>query len=235
MRRPAFVLLVLGLLSACGGNPLPTDLQAKGGPQGNPDSDPKNERGEAVTPPFALSGELDGLLLTWFDDKGLHTAAKRSDIPEERRAQVRVDSLTVSPDKRLDSDHVYVADLRAPSGNGSYAVLKHTRVWFEAQADALGAPVVMPSAASASGDVTIYMASWCGACKAAERYMDSRGVHYVAKDIEKDAAAQAEMQQKAAAAGKRPTGVPVIDFHGHILLGFDQQAIDQLIDQGKPI
>jgi glutaredoxin len=234
MRRSWFVLLVLGLLAACGGNPLPTDLPAKDGPQST-QPDPKHESGEAVTPPFALRGELDGLMLTWFDDKGLHSASKRSDVPEANRKQVRVDSLTVPPDQRLDADHVYVADLSAPAGNGSYAVVKHTRVWFEAQADALGAPVVMPSAATASADVTIYMASWCGACKAAERYMQSRGVPFVAKDIEKDSAANDEMLKKAQAAGKSPRGVPVIDFRGHILLGFDQQEIDRLIDQSKPI
>jgi glutaredoxin len=244
MRRALYPALTFAWLCAwglcaCGGNPLPKDLgeladnsapAAEGAAAGN-----KQEAGEAVVPPFALQGELDGLMLTWFDDKGLHSADKRSDIPEEHRKQVRVDSLTVAPDKRLDSDHVYVADLSAPAGNGSYAVRKHTRVWFEAQADALGAPVAMPAAAGAGGDVTMYMASWCGACKAAARYMTSRGVPFVEKDIEKDAAANDEMQKKAHAAGKSPRGVPVIDFRGNIILGFDQSEIDRLIQQGKPI
>jgi glutaredoxin len=76
------------------------------------------------------------------------------------------------------------------------------------------------------------MASWCGACKAAAKYLRSRDVPFVEKDIEKDRAAASEMQAKAQAAGKTPRGVPVIDFRGTILLGFDQQALSTLIDQG---
>jgi len=235
MRRPLYLLVVLGWISACGGNPLPTGSGEQGATATEATGKaPKQEAGEKVVPPFALSGELDGLLLTWFDDKGLHTASTRSEIPEEHRKSVRVDSLTVAPDKRLDSEHVYVADLSAPGGQGSYAVRKHTRVWFEAQADALGAPVPMPAAAG-TGDVTLYMASWCGACRAAGRYMTSRGVSFVEKDIEKDSAANSEMQKKAHAAGKSPRGVPVIDFRGNIILGFDQSEIDKLIQQGKAI
>jgi glutaredoxin len=235
MRRPLYLLVALVFISACGGNPLPKGKGEEAAPAASATA-PKHEAGEAVVPPFALSGELEGLLLTWFDDKGLHTASKRSEIPEPHRKRVRVDSLTVAPDKRLDSEHVYVADLSAPGGNGSYAVRKHTRAWFEAQADALGAPVPMPATAAAgSGDVTLYMASWCGACRAAARYMTSRGVPFVEKDIEKDSAAASEMQKKAQAAGKSPRGVPVIDFRGHIILGFDQSEIDKLIQQGKPI
>jgi glutaredoxin len=238
MRRPPYLLLAssLVLVCACGGNPLPKAGEEPGEPGANAakGTGVKAEAGEAVTPPFALSGELDGLLLTWFDDEGLHSASKRSEVPEAHRKQVRVDSLAVAPDKRLDAEHVYVADLSAPGSNGSYPVRKHTRAWFEAQADALGKPVAMPAAAG-SGDVTLYMASWCGACRAAARYMTSRGVPFVEKDIEKDSAANSEMQKKAHAAGKSPRGVPVIDFRGHIILGFDQNEIDKLIQQGKAI
>jgi hypothetical protein len=65
--------------------------------------------------------------------------------------------------------------------------------------------------------------------------MRSRNVAFTEKDIEKDAQANAEMLQKARAAGKTPRGVPVIDFRGHIVLGFDQQQLDQLIDKYKAL
>ena len=190
------------------------------------------EAGEAVAPPFAVQGELDGLLLVWFDKDGTHTAKRRSDIPEAQRAEVRVDSLGVAPDKRLDPDHVYIADLRAPAADGHYAVRKQTRVWFDARVDAQRPA---PAAAElASSDVTIYKASWCGACKAAASYLRSRNVPFVEKDVEKDAGANGEMMRKAHAAGQNPRGVPVIDFHGHLLMGFDQAALDRLIAQYKP-
>lgn len=185
------------------------------------------EAGEAIKPPFEVKGELDGLLIVWFDEQGQHSAKTRAEVPEARRAHVRIDSLAVPPDQRLDGDHVYVADLRKPAADGSYAVQKRTRLWLDAHVQSL-----MPVPEEPSGDVTLYMASWCGACKAAAKYLSSRDVSFVEKDIEKDAAAANEMRQKAQAAGKSPRGVPVIDFRGTLLMGFDQQALATLIDQG---
>jgi glutaredoxin len=184
-----------------------------------------------VTPPFAVRGDLDGLLMVWFDAEGLHTAQKRSEIPEARRAQVRIDSLNVAPDERLDPELLYVADLRSPGSDGTYPVQKASRSWFDAQVDReKPKPVVDESS------VVVYKASWCGACKSAEAYLRSRHVPFVEKDVEKDPGASQEMQRKAQAKGLTPRGVPVIDFHGEIMLGFDQQRISALIDRyAKPI
>jgi len=225
----------------CGGNPLPAGMggdsdgkataAAEGAAAEGAAAAPKNEPGQSITPPFAVRDELTGLLLVWFDDKGLHTAKTRADIPEARRKQVRVDSLAVAPDKRLDADHVYIADVSGPGAGGSYPVRVHTRAWFEAQADAQTPKLAV---ADSSG-VTLYMASWCGACRAAAKFLHSRNIDVVEKDIEKDAAANAEMRQKAQAAGKTPRGVPVIDFRGHIILGFDQAELERLIAESKPI
>ena len=235
------VLLTL-LAVACGGNPLPGEGGSQGGSLGAPrpaaaagasPSAGKTESGETVTPPFAVSGDLAGLLVVWFDEQGAHSAGTRADIPEAHRQVVRIDSLAVAPDKRLDSEHVYVADVRAPGRDGRYAVRKQTRAWLEAQAEALAPAAPAPDQASA--DVTLYGASWCGACKATARYFEQKGIAFTEKDIEKDPAAQAEMLKKAQAAGKTPRGVPVIDFRGNILLGFDRNAIDRLIAQQKPI
>jgi glutaredoxin len=218
-------------LAACG-NPVPGQGGAAPSASGSATHAAGSaEAGEAVTPPFAVQGELDGLLIVWFDKDGPHTAKRRSDVPEAQRAQVRIDSLSVAPDQRLDPDHVYVADLRAPGSDGRYPVRKYSRAWFDARVDASRPAQVADATGS---DVTIYMASWCGACRATAKYLRSRNIPFVEKDIEKDAAAAAEMQQKAKAAGQTPRGVPVIDFRGHLLLGFDQAAIDRLIAEHKP-
>ena len=180
---------------------------------------------EPIKPPFDVSGEAEGLLLVWYDASGIHTAVKRSEIPEASRTKVRVDSLKVAPDARLDPDHVYVADLRTPAGDGHYPVRKASRTWFDAQVDR-----EKPAAPEAKAeDVVIYKAAWCGVCKAAAGYLKQRHVAFIEKDIEKDPAAAAEMQRKASAKGLRPTGVPVIDYHGELLLGFDQQRLNKLI------
>jgi glutaredoxin len=178
-----------------------------------------------VTPPFDVRGEADGLLLVWYDTQGLHTATKRSEIPEANRSQVRVASLAVAPEEKLDPESVYVADLRAPAADGRYPVRKATRSWFDEQVDKQK-PV--PPEAKAE-DVVIYKAAWCGVCKSAAGFLKRKHVPFIEKDIEKDPAAAAEMQRKASAKGLHPTGVPVIDYHGELLLGFDQQRLTQLI------
>ena len=193
-----------------------------GASQGAPEAKPT-----AIKPPFEVSGELDGLLMVWFDAEGLHTAQKRSEIPEAQRASVRIDSLNVAPDARLDPEHVYVADLRNVGPDGHFAVQKATRAWFDAQVD----KAKPQPAAVADGSIVVYKASWCGACRAAAAYLRSRHVDFVEKDVEKEPGANEEMLRKAQAKGLRPRGVPVIDFRGEIMLGFDQARLSTLIDR----
>src|SRR6185312_5109791 len=143
-------------------------------------------------------------------------AQKRSEIPEGQRAAVRIESLNVGPDARLDPDHIYVADLRNPGSDGSFAVQKATRAWFDAQVDR-----AKPQPAVEESSVIVYKASWCGVCRNAAAYLKSRHVQFVEKDVEKEPGASEEMQRKAQAKGLHPRGVPVIDFRGEIMLGFD--------------
>lgn len=228
-RRLLSVLALCALCAAC--NKPEGSSAASAGEQRN-DSSLIHSAPQAAKPPFSVAGECDDLLLVWYDAQGLHTATKRSEIPEARRAQVRIDSLRVAPDARLDPDHVYVADLRNAGGDGQYPVQKATRDWFDGQVDR---EKPAPPAVSAS-DVVIYKAAWCGACKAAASFMKQRHVAFTEKDVEKDPAAAAEMQRKASAKGMTPRGVPVIDFRGELMMGFDQQRLSQLIDRmGKTI
>ncbi|MEM9066948.1 MAG: glutaredoxin family protein [Myxococcota bacterium] len=194
--------------------------------------------GVPVEPPFAVRGEAEDLVLTWYDEEGPHTAPSRSEIPEARREHVRVDSLNVPPDQR-DPGSVYVADLRAEE-NGRYPVRQFGRDAFDAFVDRAmglgqaetGAEPEGTAGALASTDVIIYGASWCGACRSAAAYLTQRGVPFEEKDIERDPGARTEMQQKARAAGLQPSGIPVIDFRGTILTGFSQGRIDRLIQSG---
>lgn len=241
MRRVSFRSWVL-IVIACGYAGIGCDTSSLGNVPVTQASGAA-ETPAVVKPPFAVAGDLDGLMLGWFDAEGLHTATKRSDVPEHRRAQVRVDSLEVAPDQRLDPTLVYVADIRAALSDGSYAVRTMERAAFDALVDkAAGVAVHVPTPTDDSDDsnsaqsdatkpVVIYMASWCGACKGAAAYLRQRGVEFTERDVERDPGAQAEMQQKASAAGMRPRGVPVIDFRGTILLGFDKQRLAQLIDR----
>jgi glutaredoxin len=180
----------------------------------------------AVTPPFPVQGELTGLLMVWFDAEGIHTAQTRNDIPEAQRAVVRIDALDQAPDTRLDPEQIYVADLRQPKPDGSYPVTLSARTWFDAQVDR-----AKPRPAADEASVVVYKASWCGVCRSAASYLRSRNVPFVEKDVEKEPGASDEMLRKAHAKGLTPRGVPVIDFRGEIMLGFDQAQLQTLIDR----
>jgi glutaredoxin len=212
------------LLLACHSNADPAS-----GPPENAEASPGSASADAPTPvqpPFSVQGELDGLLMVWFDGEGVHTAQKRSEIPEARREQVRIDSLNVAPDARLDADHLYIADVRTTGKDGSYPVQKATRSWFDAQVDR-----AKPQVAANTAGIVMYKASWCGACRSAAAYMRARHVDFVEKDVEKDPGASDEMLRKAREKGLTPRGVPVIDFRGEIMLGFDQARVQALIDR----
>lgn len=206
--------------------------------------------GDPVSPPFAVSGELEGLFLVWFDAEGTHTASSRSDIPEAHREHVRVDSLALAPDQRLDPELVYLADVRAAGSDGQYPVRQVPREAFErlvasgrATAQAVPSDVVpaapgpssagahagAPPADGARPDVIIYGASWCGACHSAARWLAANNVPFVEKDIERDPGAREEMTAKANAAGIGTGSIPVIDVRGQILQGFDAQLVQQIL------
>lgn len=94
-----------------------------------------------------------------------------------------------------------------------------------ASAGAGSSPSASMNAASSSLSVTIYTASWCGVCKSAKSYMNSKGISYTEKDVEKDPSAKAEVKSKTGGA----TGVPVLDVNGEIMVGFDKGAFDRMV------
>jgi len=218
----AAVVVVAGAV-ACGGSGETDRI--------SPTSQADGPAGEIVTPPFRVEGDAAGLILTWFDERGTHVASARHEIPEARRAEVRVDSLEIPPDER-DPDHVFVADLRAPGEDGRYVVRRMRREDFDRRVEAFGRtdPGAGPGTADAeSTDVVIFGASWCSACREAAAFLRSRGIAFVERDVERDPGAREDMQRRAARAGITPTGIPIIDFRGRIIQGFDREALERAI------
>ena len=80
--RVSFLVLLLAGLAGCG-NPIQT-AGARPSDESGEKALAAAEPAEAITPPFAVSGELDGLLLVWFDAEGPHPASRRSEVPESR-------------------------------------------------------------------------------------------------------------------------------------------------------
>jgi glutaredoxin len=188
--------------------------------------------------------DSDGWLFTWIDDKGdFHVETAVTGVPEASRETVRVEG---QADDLGDPGRVFVVDLRQSGSDGTYPVRTITRTEFEALAVARRAEagptlaVAEPSPSGAPdprGDqamaepkgrptVVIYGAEWCGACHEAARYLRHKGVSYVEKDVEADAAAAREMREKLAKNGLRGGSIPVIDVRGKVMVGFNAQEID---------
>ncbi|MCX7709717.1 MAG: glutathione S-transferase N-terminal domain-containing protein [Clostridia bacterium] len=73
--------------------------------------------------------------------------------------------------------------------------------------------------------VKVYSTPTCPWCTVAKKYLSSKNVEFEDIDVSKDREAAMEMVQKS---GQR--GVPVIDVHGNIIVGFDQGAIDRYLE-----
>ncbi len=73
-------------------------------------------------------------------------------------------------------------------------------------------------------EVTVYVTSWCPACRMTTDYLKKKKIPFVVKDVERNEQYMKEMVKKVG--GYR--GVPVLDINGRILLGFNPQVLDQL-------
>jgi len=172
-------------------------------------------------------------VLTYAADRGAFAdSSKVDDVPEASRGMVRV-SLLEGP--KPPTGQVWVANLKEP---GAVTLTTVPRDMFEelALGEGLTSEVKLPEGlepppqvAANTGEVIVYKTAWCGVCKKVQAYLDRKGVKYVAKDIEKDRAAAAELQAKASKAGIQTGSVPVIDVGGELMVGFDRGRLEKLL------
>lgn len=78
-----------------------------------------------------------------------------------------------------------------------------------------------------SGTVEIYVTDWCGYCKQAQSYMKSKGIPYVAYDIEKDSAANQRHKELGG------HGVPLIIIGSHRMSGFSPGSLEYYLDNSR--
>ena len=72
--------------------------------------------------------------------------------------------------------------------------------------------------------VRMYTTPNCSYCHQLKRYLRDRQVKFVEYDISRDERKAAEV-----AARSRQNGVPVLDYNGTVVIGFDRERIDRLI------
>jgi glutaredoxin len=206
----------------------------------------------AVSAPFTVREDSEGLLFTWIDEKGdFHVEEKVKDVPIVGRDAVR--AVDPTREETAHGDMVYVADLRVANLDGSYPVHTMTRDDFDALAvtrrEKGGKPTLSSVAAHDAGAartpgstdgayagrpaVIVYGASWCSACHQAMAYFKKRGITFIEKDIEKDPEAAEEMNGKLRRAGLRGGSIPVLDVRGKIMVGFEPHTVEEAL--GSPI
>jgi glutaredoxin len=84
-----------------------------------------------------------------------------------------------------------------------------------------------PVAERFNGTVEIYVTSWCGYCKQALKYMNSKGIAYVAYDIEKDSAANRRHKELGG------SGVPLIIIGSNRMSGFSAETLEYYLNNSK--
>lgn len=183
-----------------------------------------------------LVPEEDQFVLTYAGEQGeFADCTTLAEVPAEARERVGVNVLRKPP----PPGKVWVTNLDAPDPAGRYALEAVPRKDFEVAVLGVGraSKFDLPGdlgehagdPAARDAPVIVYKTSWCGVCRQVESYLDSKGVAYVAKDIEKDRAAAAELQAKAKAKGVATGSVPMIDVGGELLRGFDRKRLDKLL------
>lgn len=73
--------------------------------------------------------------------------------------------------------------------------------------------------------VTVYTSNTCPWCVKTKDYLASNGIAYNEINVSQDKAAAEAIVERT---GQR--GVPIIDIDGEIILGFDKEEIDRLLN-----
>jgi glutaredoxin len=143
-------------------------------------------------------------------------------VPEAARKRVLVVDLAQTPEQRQAHRFAFFADLSARGEGGEYPVVVVSR--YDAAAGGAAAPV-----AAVEGSVVVYSAAWCGYCKKTKAWLKEHGVAFVDRDVEKTPGASAELSAKLKAAHIPGGGIPVVDWGGDLVVGFDVAAYQKLL------
>jgi len=72
--------------------------------------------------------------------------------------------------------------------------------------------------------VSVYSTPTCSYCKILKDYLHKRGIKFTDFNVATDLRKAEEMVYKS-----NQMGVPVVDFNGTIIVGFDKNKLDRLI------
>ncbi|MDP2339826.1 MAG: glutaredoxin domain-containing protein [Deltaproteobacteria bacterium] len=183
-------------------------------------------------PPLpVVRDDATSLLFSFVDPAGrVLTVPTPSAVPEAVRKRVLVVDLDKTPEQRQAHRYAFFADLTSTQPDGTYPVVVVSRYDATRGANA-GAPPGLPAP---EGSVVVYSADWCGYCKKAKAWMKEHEVPYIERDVDKTPGAAAELAGKLKAAGVPGGGIPVTDWAGSVVVGFDLPAFQRLLKEKPP-
>ena len=79
--------------------------------------------------------------------------------------------------------------------------------------------------AARSVPITMYAAAWCPHCRHARAWFKANGIAYTDREVDRDAAAEAELRRI-----NPRGGLPTIVVDGQVLVGFSEQQVAQAIN-----
>ncbi len=188
------------------------------------------ETAEAAAPDGpVVRADATNLLFSFVDSAGrVQAVPSVADVPEAVRKRVLVVDLSKTPEQRQAHRYAWFADLSVANADGTYPVVVVSR--YDGATQKAGASSLPPP----DGSVVVYSAEWCGYCKKAKAWMTSKGVPFIERDVDKTPGAQQELQAKLKAAGVPGGGIPVVDWAGSIVVGFDVPAFEKLLTSSPP-
>jgi glutaredoxin len=193
-------------------------------PEGGPAAEPAG----ALVP--VVTDDATTLLFSFLDDQGrMVSAGKVSAVPESVRSRVLVVDLAKSAEERRAHELAFFTDLTARDESGRYPVTTVSR--YDAAKGERAAVTLPPVPADA---IVVYSAVWCVYCQKAKAWLTEQGIPFVERDVEKMPGASDELQAKLKAAGVQGGGIPVIDWKGTIVMGFDQARLKALASGTAP-
>lgn len=227
------------LLSAC----------ERGAPPVAPSAE---EQGTQLLDSMKINEETPQILYTYMNDRReFVTVESAGDVPDPFRNDVIVVNLALPPEQRQAATQVVVADLNDKTEEGFFPLRLETRATFEGalrlkrewrlnptrkpmpQVRSLpqAARILPPDQMEDDDRIVLYSASWCSYCRKTRQWLEQQGIAFVERDIENDEHAARTLQAKCMMAKIACNGVPVIDWRGRLIQGYDLKTLGRLLGQ----
>ena len=181
-------------------------------------------------PPPVVTRAATSLLFSFVDATGrIHAVSKIDDVPDAVKPRVLVVDLAQSAAERQAHRYAFFVDLTTEDEDGTFPVSVVSR--YDASSPAAVPPGTL--APVPKGSVVVYSAVWCGYCKKAKAWLQQKGVAFVERDVERQPGAQHELAGKLKLAGVQGGGIPVIDWDGALVMGFDERRLTELLESRR--